>query len=146
MTRPIAPSLAASGGGGWFSADGRAIAGLSMGGGQARSIGLARPDLFRWIGSFSGSMPGLRAPVSLDAAETMLGDVLADPQETNANLSLWWMAVGDQETAMLAQHQALDTVLTNHRIRHTFVVLPGGHTWHVWRRNLRDFAPLLFRK
>jgi enterochelin esterase family protein len=22
---------------------------------------------------------------------------------------------------------------------------PGAHTWMVWRRNLADFAPLLFR-
>jgi len=39
----------------------------------------------------------------------------------------------------------LTGVLDDHRIRYTFVVEPGGHTYYVWRRNLRDLAGLLFR-
>lgn len=125
----------------------RAIAGLSMGGGQARTIGLSMPDRFRWIGTFSGSMPGLRGTPSTDAMEAMFGeDFLNDPVGTNSGISLWWMAVGDQETAMLTQHRAMTDVLRNHRINFTFTTTPGGHTWHVWRRNLRDFVPLLFKK
>lgn len=127
--------------------DRRAIAGFSMGGGQARNIGLSMPDLFSWVGTFSATMPGGRGGLSLDQAEAMFGgDFLTDPLTTNARLKLWWMAVGDQETAMLAQHKSMTEILRNHNIRHTFVTIPGGHTWHVWRRNLRDFASLLFKK
>lgn len=127
--------------------DSRAIAGLSMGGGQARTIGLSMPDLFRWVGTFSGSMPRLRGTPSLDAIESMLGaEFLADSFGTNANIKLLWMSVGDDEAGMLTQHKAMTDLLRNHGIRHTFVTYPGGHTWHVWRRSLRDFVPLLFQK
>jgi enterochelin esterase family protein len=125
--------------------DARAIAGFSMGGGQARTIGLSRSDLFRSVATFSATIAGTRGAFTPDAAEAMLGDVLADPFATNSTLKLLWMAVGDGETSMLAQHKVLTEVLRNHNIRHTFVTLPGGHTWHVWRRNLRDLLPLLFR-
>ena len=85
----------------------RAIAGLSMGGGQARTIGLSMPDRFRWIGTFSGSMPGLRANPSPDAMEAMFGeDFLNDPVGTNSGISLLWMAVGDQEAGMMTTRMA----------------------------------------
>ncbi len=127
--------------------DRRAIAGFSMGGNQARFIGLTMPETFRWVGTFSGSMPNTRGGFSLEVAESMFeGDFLTDPASTNASVKLLWMAVGDQETGMLAQHKVMTDVLRNHGIRFTFVTTPGGHTWHVWRRNLRDFLPLLFQK
>ena len=124
----------------------RAIAGLSMGGGQARLIGLSHPELFRWIGTFSGSMPGVGAAPTRETMERMLGDLLENPGETNASFELIWMAVGQEEAGMLGQHAVLDSVLKAHNIRHTYVTIPGGHTWHTWRRNLRDFVPLLFKK
>jgi len=53
--------------------------------------------------------------------------------------------VGSDEANLLAQHKLRTALLDAHQIRHTFVTIPGGHTWHVWRRNLRDLLPLLFR-
>ena len=47
---------------------------------------------------------------------------------------------------LVAQNQMFSDLLVQHGIRHTFVTIPGAHTWHVWRRNLRDFVPLLFQK
>ena len=44
-----------------------------------------------------------------------------------------------------AQNQQFADLLGSHHIKHTFVTIEGGHTWHVWRRNLRDLVPLLFR-
>lgn len=32
----------------------------------------------------------------------------------------------------------------NHTI-YSYASTIGGHTWQVWRKNLHDFAPLLFR-
>ena len=100
-------------------ADRRAIAGLSMGGNQARQIGLGRLDMFHYIASFSGTMGVVGGTVTQEAIESTFPEVLADPMATNASLRLFWEAVG---------------------------TIPGGHTWHVWRRNLRDLAPLLFLK
>jgi enterochelin esterase family protein len=126
-------------------ADARAIAGLSMGGNQARLIGLQRLDLFHSVATFSGSI-GVRGPqVTAEALEEAYGPLLADSDATNATLRLFWLGVGSEETRMLGQHQVLRDVLNAHRIKHTFVVEKGGHTWHVWRRNLRDLSTLLFR-
>ena len=126
-------------------ADGRAIAGLSMGGNQARLISLARLDLFHSIATFSGSMT-IAGP-QMDAATVVEthSAAFADPDFTRAALRLFWMSVGSDETRMLGQHTLFRDVLNQHQIRHTFVVEPGGHTWHVWRRNLRDVVTLLFR-
>lgn len=126
-------------------ADARAIAGLSMGGNQARLIGLQRLDLFHTVATFSGTV-GVRGPeVTTDAIVEAYGPVLMDGEATNAELRLLWMAVGTEETRLLGQHKLLTDLLNRSGIRHTFVVEPGGHTWHVWRRNLRDLVALLFR-
>jgi enterochelin esterase-like enzyme len=127
-------------------ADRRAIAGLSMGGNQARQIGLGRMDLFHYIATFSGTMAVVGNAVTPEAIELTFPEAFADPQATNATLRLFWQAVGTGETGLLAQHRLFTDVLKRHDIRNTFVTIPGGHTWHVWRRNLRDLAPLLFQK
>jgi enterochelin esterase-like enzyme len=126
-------------------ADARAIAGFSMGGNHARLIGLQRLDLFHSVATFSGTI-GVRGPqVTPEAIQDAYGPVLADPDATNASLRLLWLAVGSEETRLLSQHKMFTDVLNTHRIKHTFVVEPGGHTWHVWRRNLRDLVALLFK-
>jgi enterochelin esterase-like enzyme len=58
---------------------------------------------------------------------------------------VFFMGVGDQETSLLPQHRALASALVQRQIHHTLAIVPGGHTFHVWRRNLRDFVQLLFR-
>ena len=65
----------------------RAIAGLSMGGGQALTVGLGNLDHFAWVGAFSS------APPSADAAQKFL----ADPEAANAKLRLLWIAVGKDD-------------------------------------------------
>ena len=127
------------------NADARAIAGFSMGGNHARLIGLQRLDLFHSVATFSGSIGVRGAQVTADAIEEAYGPLFEDSDATNATLRLFWLAVGSEETRMLSQHQMLRDVLNHHRIKHTFVVETGGHTWHVWRRNLRDLSTLLFR-
>jgi enterochelin esterase-like enzyme len=126
-------------------ADARAIAGLSMGGNQARLIGLQRLDLFHSVATFSGTVGVRASEVTPEAIEEAYSPVLADADATNAALRVFWMAVGSDETRLLGQHKVFRDVLNAHHIKHTFVVETGGHTWHVWRRNFRDLVPLLFR-
>jgi enterochelin esterase family protein len=125
-------------------ADQRAIAGFSMGGGQAMGIGLSRPDLFHAIGSFSGSIT-VGGEVSAGTIEAQYGAVLDDAVSKDG-LRLVWLACGTDETRLVALDKAFGDVLQGHGIKHVVTTVPGGHTWHVWRRNLRDFAPLLFQK
>jgi len=126
-------------------ADARAIAGFSMGGNHARLIGLGRMDVFHWVGTFSGTLGGGRGAAATEAMQQAYAGLFEDADATNATLKLLWMAVGSEETRLLDQHKVFTGLLNEHRIRHTFVVEPGGHTYYVWRRNLRDLARLLFR-
>ena len=126
--------------------DRRAIAGFSMGGNQARQIGLGRLDLFHAVATFSGTVGVRSGPVTAESIEETFADAFADPIATNSALRLLWAAVGSEETSLLAQHRLLNDTFDRHQIRHTFVTIPGGHTYHVWRRNLRDVLPLLFAK
>lgn len=115
----------------------RAIAGLSMGGGQSLAAGLSRAELFAYVGAFSSAAPD---PVE-DAA---VKGFTADPRKTNRETALLWIAVGEKDF-LLKRNQVFVEHLKEHGIRHTYLETPGDHSWPVWRRYLRDFTPLLFR-
>jgi enterochelin esterase family protein len=115
----------------------RALAGLSMGGGQTFSIGFGHMDLFGALGVFS-SAPGPDFAAKFKA-------LLDDPKATNAKLSVFWYANGDKDP-VFPRAKETSELLSKHQIRHTFRVIEGGmHTWPVWRRCLGEFAPLLFQ-
>lgn len=127
-------------------ADDRAIAGFSMGGNQARLIGFSRLDLFHSIATFSGSFSAPGGALSTESLEADYASVLDDPVLTNGALKLFWSACGADETRLVALNRQFADFLASKGIRQTFLTIPGGHTWHVWRRNLRDVLPLLFAK
>jgi len=115
----------------------RAMAGLSMGGGQTFNIGLAHLELFSALGVFSS------APGSDFAAK--FKDLLDDPKGTNAKLNVFWYANGDKDPVFPRAKETSD-LLNKQGIRHNFRIYEGGlHTWPIWRRCLSEFAPLLFQ-
>jgi enterochelin esterase-like enzyme len=118
-------------------ADDRAIAGLSMGGGQTVSIGFTHLDRFHSIGIFSAGGGG-NDPVK------QFPDLLSDPAATNKKMKVIWICAGDKDFA-LAGAQGLDKILTAHNIKHSFTETPGVHEWKVWRFSLNQFAQLLFQ-
>jgi len=117
-------------------ADDRALAGLSMGGGQTVNIGFTHLDKFHSIGIFSAGGGGTD-PVK------QFPDLLTDPSATNKKMKIIWICAGDKDFA-LAGAQGLDKILTEHNIKHSFSTTPGVHEWKVWRYSLDQFAPLLF--
>ncbi len=112
----------------------RAIAGLSMGGGQALRIGFANLDKFASIAAMSGSR-------SLDLAEASGRSV----EETKKMLDLLWIGYGKGDRGYERGKQ-FDEELTAHGVEHVWFEAPGVHEWQVWRKDLRDLAPRLFRK
>ena len=115
----------------------RALAGLSMGGGQTFNIGLAHLDLFSSLGVFSSATQ----PEFAEKFKT----VLADAKGTNAKLNVFWYACGDKD-AVFTRAKETAALLNKNQIRHTFRVIEGGfHNWPVWRRCLSEFVPLLFQ-
>lgn len=115
-------------------ADHRALAGLSMGGGQAMSIGLKHLDKFRSIGVFSGAVRNFDASAG----------PLADARQANRTIRLLWIGCGTAD-GLLPMSEKAHAALDLAGIRHKFVTFPGSHEWQVWRKCLHAFAPLLFR-
>ena len=128
---------------------GRAIAGLSMGGGQALTFGLRRLDRFAWIGAFSAAV----LPERDGAYERLFADLIADPEASNERIKLLWMRCGDKDF-LIEYNESFAQFLRAHGIRHTYAAVDyepfwpgrlGDHVWPVWRFDLRDFASLLFK-
>jgi enterochelin esterase-like enzyme len=112
----------------------RAIAGLSMGGLESLFTGLNRLDKFSWVGAFSaGETIGdfQKAFPSLDA-------------NSNQQLHLLWIACGTDDR-LIAVSRSLREFLKAKDVKATEIETPGAHTWMVWRRNLAEYAQLLFR-
>jgi enterochelin esterase family protein len=114
----------------------RAIAGLSMGGGQALHIGFGHLDLFSSIGAFSAAIPG--------DIETRYASAFGDAAKTNAGLKTVWIACG-KDDSLIGRSEKFTEFLKTKGIRHTFKATDGAHTYTVWRKYLGEFAPLLFR-
>jgi enterochelin esterase family protein len=122
----------------------RAIAGLSMGGGQSINIGLNNLGVFSWIAVFSAGAGGGGPQRAAQAFEERAAAVLADKAGTNKKLSLLWIACGKDDAAMAGAEQ-LAAILEKNGIRHTLHKTEGAHTWRVWRRYLAELTPMLFR-
>lgn len=112
----------------------RAIAGLSMGGAESLLTGLNNLDKFAYVASFSaGGMPD-----NFDADFPKLNS------DANKQLSLLWVACGTDDR-LIEINRNFRKWLASKNILHTDIETPGAHTWPVWRRNLTNLAPLLFR-
>src|SRR5205823_8457673 len=98
----------------------RALAGLSMGGGQSLNFGLANLDTFAWVGGFS-SAPNTKAPERL----------VPDPAAAGRKLKLLWVSCGDQD-GLFGISQRLHAYLKEKGVAHVWHVDSGGHTWPVW--------------
>jgi enterochelin esterase family protein len=119
--------------------DHRAMAGLSMGGGQTLQITSKHLDLFAWIGSFS-------APLRNFDVKTSMNGVLTDAAAFNTRVKLFWIGSGTGETAIHDAASQLHAALEAAGIRHAMFESQGtSHEWQTWRRSLNDFAPRLFR-
>ncbi|MGP8157743.1 MAG: esterase [Candidatus Acidiferrales bacterium] len=114
--------------------DSRAIAGLSMGGAESLFVGLNALDRFAWIGAFSSGLEGEDFDKRFPALDS----------KANSELRLLWVACGEDDH-LLDSNQKLRDWLEAKGLRLTWVETPGAHAWMVWRRNLANFAPLLFQ-
>ncbi len=114
-------------------AENRALAGLSMGGGQSLNFGLGHLDTFASVGGFS-SAPNTRSPEKL----------LPNPDEAKAQLKLLWISVGDKD-GLFSFSQRTHRYMAEHNVPHIWQVQPGGHDFNVWKQDLYHFSQLLFR-
>ncbi len=112
----------------------RALAGLSMGGGQSLNFGLGHLDTFAWIGGFS-SAPNTKQPEEL----------IPDPAKAKEQLKLLWLSCGNKD-GLISISQRTQRHLKKHDIPHVWNVDSHGHDATHWRNNLYHFSQLIFAK
>jgi enterochelin esterase-like enzyme len=113
----------------------RAIAGLSMGGGQSLNFGLGNLDTFAWVGGFS-SAPNTKPPA----------DLIKDPADAARKLRLLYVACGDKD-GLVRISEGVHKMLDEKKVPHRYNVIPGGrHDFKVWKGDLYQFAQLVFQE
>jgi len=112
----------------------RAVAGLSMGGGQSLTVGLGNLKTFGWVGAFSSAIP----------KDEKLEELLAEPESINDKLDLLWIGCGRKDFLFEANQKFLERLKAG-SIEHVAHITDGAHEWRIWRRYLNEFAPLLFK-
>jgi enterochelin esterase-like enzyme len=118
-----------------------------MGAFQSVEIGLARPDLFRYVLAYSGGFGALGAQPPAAAVETQSPwkELLTNPAAAKKNLRLLFLGSGRQESGMLGPGQTLVRRLREQGVNARWSDYPGGHVFSVWRNLLHESVPLLFR-
>ncbi len=111
----------------------RAIAGLSMGGGQSLNFGLGNLDKFAWVGGFS-SAPNTKRPEEL----------VPNPDEARKKLKLLWISCGDGDGLITFSKRTHD-YLYEKDVPHIYYVEPGVHDFKVWKNGLYMFSQFLFK-
>lgn len=111
----------------------RAIAGLSMGGGQSLNFGLGNPDKFAWVGAFSAA-PNTRQPAEL----------LPNVQATKNTLKLLFISCGVSDR-LLNISSRTHQYLSSKQVPHIYFTEKGGHDFAVWKNGLYMFAQMIFK-
>ncbi len=129
----------------------RAIAGLSMGGGESITTGLNHPEVFGYVGAFSSAIVSPladdhAAPGTVDAAtygRAFSG--IVPNASTQPSTRLFWLSCGSDDGLSTVNRAFGSWAKAN--VKGTVIAgeTPGLHTWTVWRQNLISFMPLLWR-
>jgi enterochelin esterase-like enzyme len=109
----------------------RAIAGLSMGGGQSLNFALGKPDKFRWVGAFSAA-PNTKQPAEL----------VPDPEL--AKRQLIWISCGSED-GLIGNSKRTHDYLVEKNVPHVYYIEPGKHDFKVWKNGLYMFSQMLFK-
>ena len=108
----------------------RAMAGLSMGGMETKTITLNNLDTFSHIGLFSGG--------TISASE------ISDMEAFKQKVRLVFVTCGSRENP--GSLKPASDSLQQAGVKSAFYVSPDtAHEWQTWRRSFYQFAPLLFQ-
>ena len=118
----------------------RAIAGLSMGGGQTTRVVTTNPDQFAYVGVWSAGVN----PQTSEDFEKRATALLDNPDKANKQIKLLSISVGDKDF-LFASSKNLAEILKKRGIKYELHISGGGHTWINWRNYLRDYAQALFK-
>jgi enterochelin esterase-like enzyme len=111
----------------------RAVAGLSMGGGQSLNIGLSNLDTFAWVGGFS-SAPNTNPPEQL----------LPAPDKARKQLKLLYISCGNKD-GLIRTSQGVHAYLKERNVPHVWHVDEHAHDFQHWKKGLYNFSQLIFK-
>jgi enterochelin esterase-like enzyme len=111
----------------------RALAGLSMGGGQSLNFGLGNLDTFAWVGGFS-SAPNTRPPAEL----------VPDSEKATKQLKLLFVSCGNKD-GLIRISQGVHAYLKEKSVPHIWHVDDHAHDFQHWKKALYQFAQLAFK-
>ncbi len=111
----------------------RALAGLSMGGGQSLNFGLGNLDTFAWVGGFSS------APNTKPAAE-----LVPDPLKTTGQLKLLYVSCGNKD-GLIRISQEVHAYLKEKNVPHIWHVDEHAHDFQHWKKGFYNFSQLIFK-
>ena len=121
----------------------RAMAGLSMGGGQTFFVGLQHTELFAHLGVFStGVFGGIRESAGFDAEKAMPG-LISNKDKYNKELKTFYISVGTDDPRITPTTKTVEN-LRSSGLNVIFNTFPGDHEWQVWRKSLHDFVQKIF--
>lgn len=116
----------------------RAIGGFSRGGGQTLRTAYGNTDKFAWVCAYSAYL----TPEEMD---TSFGAIAGNPEQTNAQLKLNWVSVGN--TDFLYQQTFDYMVYLNAKgVQFQSLIAEGGHTWMNVKKFVTETVPLLFKE
>jgi S-formylglutathione hydrolase FrmB len=149
--------------------EGRAIAGLSMGGYGALKFGIKYPDMFVFAGSLSGALPAARwTSAELDGSpvgrfvksslEQVFGDGNSDTRKSNdiyklvrelpteqiAKLPFIYLDCGTEDGLVIFNAE-MANLLVEKKIPHEYRQLPGTHNWIYWDKQVQEVLRLTER-
>jgi enterochelin esterase-like enzyme len=111
----------------------RALAGLSMGGGQSLNFGLGNLNTFAWVGGFS-SAPNTKPPAQL----------VPDPDQAKAQLKLLYVSCGNKD-GLIRISQGVHAYLKEKNVPHVWHVDDHAHDFQHWKKALYQFSQLIFQ-
>jgi enterochelin esterase family protein len=126
----------------------RAMAGLSMGGGQTLNIGIPHLDKFAYLGVFSSGVFGITGGGAGQAPQGPTFEeqhkAILDDAKLKEGLKLFWFGTG-KDDFLVKTSQATVEMFKKHGFDVVYKETEGTHTWIVWREYLNEFAPQLFQ-
>ncbi|MDT7543067.1 MAG: putative tributyrin esterase [Acidobacteriota bacterium] len=142
--------------------EGRAVAGLSMGGYGALKFGLKYPDRFVFAASMSGALgaaswlPEMPLPAfvkpsvarvygAADSPVRASNDIYKIVRELTAervaSLPYFYLDCGTED-GLLSSNRDFAALLVEHKIPHEYRQLPGNHSWPYWDRQVQEVLKL----
>ena len=115
----------------------RAMAGLSMGSYQPSLVTMSHPELFGYVGVFSGFLRAIHGDGNAHL------QLLDEKERFRDSFRVFYRAMGTEDQ-FFPRFLEEDAILAEKGVSVTRRTFPGGHDWGVWRRCVHDFLPMIF--